>query len=213
MYRSIANSGFCLRRATFFACALSAAVPAGTTLADSPEGRILPRVESGQIERHLQAPATPQIPRNGPVFKGDIRVPPGEAGELSLVLESVAVEGSTVYPAEDLASLWEGRLGRKIALAEVFGIVDAITARYRNDGYILSRAILPPQTIEDGAVKIRIVEGYIDDVRFEGEVRGDRALLDAYAAKIKGSRPLSIAHLERYLLLIDDLPGLSSEAR
>ena len=211
MYRSIANSGFCLRRATFFACALSAAVPAGTALAQS---QFTPpsRVESGQIERHLQAPATPQIPRNGPVFKGDIRVPPGEAGELSLVLESVAVEGSTVYPAEDLASLWEGRLGRKIALAEVFGIVDAITARYRNDGYILSRAILPPQTIEDGAVKIRIVEGYIDDVRFEGEVRGDRALLNAYAAKIKGSRPLSIAHLERYLLLIDDLPGLSSEA-
>ena len=185
---------------------------AGTALAQSPRPDIPPRAEPGQIERYLQEPAAPQIPRKGPDLNGDFRVPPDEGEEMSLVLGSVVVEGSTVYSDEELASLYEDRLGQKIALAEVFGIADAITAKYRNDGYILSRAILPPQTIEDGAVTIRIVEGYIDEVRIEGEVRGDRALLDAYAAKIMRSRPLSVAHLERYLLLIDDLPGISSEA-
>ena len=213
MYRPIAPLYLCLKRAALFACALSAAaVPVGAPLAQSSSTPIPPRAEPGQIERYLQAPAAPRIPRNGPVFNGDFHVPPDEAGELSLVLGSVAIEGSTVYSDEDLASLYEERLGREIALAEVFGIADAITARYRNDGYILSRAILPPQTIEDGAVKIRIVEGYIDKVRIEGEVRGERALLDAYAAKIVSSRPLFIGDLERYLLLIDDLPGISSEA-
>ncbi len=185
---------------------------AGTALAQSTRPDIPPRAEPGQIERYLQEPAAPQIPRKGPDLNGDFRVPPDEGEEMSLVLGSVVVEGSTVYSDEELASLYEDRLGKKIALAEVFGIADAITAKYRNDGYILSRAILPPQTIEDGAVTIRIVEGYIDEVRIEGEVRGDRALLDAYAAKIMRSRPLSVAHLERYLLLIDDLPGISSEA-
>ncbi|MYE03248.1 MAG: hypothetical protein F4Y03_18630, partial [Alphaproteobacteria bacterium] len=125
--------------AALFACALSAV--AGTTLAQSPPPDFIPppSVESGQIERYLQAPAAPRIPGNGPVFNGDLRVPPDEAGELSLVLGSVAVEGSTVYSDEELAPLYEDRLGRKVALAEVFGIADAITARYRNDGYILSR--------------------------------------------------------------------------
>lgn len=210
---SIDFPGRCLRRAALFACALSAV--AGAALAQSsapPDFKPPPSVEPGQIERYLQEPAAPRIPRGGPVFDGDIRVPPGEAGELSLVLGSVVVEGSTVYSDEDLASLYEDRLGREIALAEVFAIADAITARYRNDGYILSRAILPPQTIADGAVRIRIVEGYIDKVRIEGEVRGERTLLDAYAARIMNSRPLSIRDLERYLLLIDDLPGISSEA-
>ncbi len=185
---------------------------AGAALAQSSRLDIPPRAEPGQIERYLQEPAAPRIPRKGPDFNGDFRVPPDEAEEMSLVLGSVVVEGSTVYSDEELASLYQDRLGQKIALAEVFAIADAITARYRNDGYILSRAILPPQTIEDGAVTIRIVEGYINEVRIEGEVRGDRALLNAYAAKIMRSRPLSIAHLERYLLLIDDLPGISSEA-
>lgn len=199
-----------LRRAALFACALSAI--AGTALAQSPGFKPPPSAEPGQIERYLQTPAAPKIPGKGPDLNGDFRVPPDEAGELSLVLGSVVVQGSTVYSDEDLAPLWKDRLGRKIALAEVFRIADAITAKYRNDGYILSRAILPPQTIEDGAVEIRIVEGYIDEVRIEGEVRGDRALLNAYAARIMRSRPLSIAHLERYLLLIDDLPGISSKA-
>ena len=37
-------------------------------------------------------------------------------------------------------------------------------------------------------------------------------MIDAYAAKIEKSRPLSVADLERYLLLIDDLPGISTES-
>ncbi|MCY3755952.1 MAG: hypothetical protein OXG99_17900 [Alphaproteobacteria bacterium] len=191
---------------------------AGAALAQTPAERVRasPGADPGQVERYLKAPAAPRFPRNGPVVNGDFRVPPDEAGELSLVLGSVAVEGSTVYSDEELASLYEDRLGRKIALAEVFGIADAITARYRNDGYILSRAILPPQTIEDGAVTIRIVEGYIDEVRIEGEVRGERALLDAYAARIMNSRPLSIGDLERlpaaYRRSARDLVGGGSES-
>ncbi|MYG52870.1 MAG: ShlB/FhaC/HecB family hemolysin secretion/activation protein, partial [Rhodospirillaceae bacterium] len=209
-----------LRRLPRTAALLAAAVAcsctllaAGTALAQtSPRPSLPPRAEPGQIERDLQRRAAPRLPGKIPALKGDFRIPPDQAGELSLVLTGVVIEGSTVYSDEDLASLYKDRLGRKIALAEVFKIADAITARYRNDGYILSRAILPPQTIADGVVKIRIVEGYIDNVRIEGEMRGGRTLLDAYAAKIKASRPLSNAKLERYLLLIDDLPGLSSKA-
>ena len=203
--------GFHLRRTALFACVLSASavVPAGPVPA---QDIIPPSTESGQMERFLQTPTAPRATREGPVFEGDLRVSPDEAGELRLVLSGVAVEGSTVYADEDLAHLYEGLLGQEIALAEVLEIADAITAKYRNDGYVLSRAVLPPQTITDGIVRIRIIEGYIDEVRIEGEVRGQQSLLDAYAAKIMNSRPLSIRDLERYLLFFDDLPGITSEA-
>ena len=215
MCRVLLIHGSPLRQASLFACALSASavVLIGTAMAQSmtvPE--IPPGTESGQLEQYLQAPAAPRSTHEGPVFEGDHRVPPDEAGELSLVLSSVAVEGSTVYADEDLAHLYEDRLGQEVALAEVFEIVDAITAKYRNDGYVLSRAVLPPQTITDGAVRIRIVEGYINEVRIEGEVRGDRSLLDTYATKIMNSRPLSIRDLERYLLFFEDLPGITTKA-
>ena len=212
MRRSVRIRGFRLRRAAPLACVLSAltALPAAIAMAQSIT--LSPSTESGQIEQSLQAPPAPQATHEGPVFEGDRRVPPDEAGELTLVLSSVAVEGSTVYADEDLAYLYEERLGQEVALAEVFKIAEAITAKYRNDGYVLSRAVVPPQTIADGVVRIRIVEGYISEVRIEGEVSGQRSLMDAYAAKLKGSRPLSIRDLERYLLLLDDLPGITSRA-
>lgn len=212
MRHSIRIRGFRLRRAVPFACLLSAlaGLPAATALAQSIT--LSPSTEPGQIEQSLQAPPAPQATHEGPVFEGDRRVPPDEAGELSLVLRRVTVEGSTVYASEDLAALYEERLGQEVSLAEVFEIADAITARYRNDGYVLSRAVLPPQTITDGEVRIRIVEGYVNEVRIEGEVHGDGALLDAYAARLKTSRPLSIRDLERYLLLLGDLPGIESTA-
>ena len=187
-----------------------AVLPAATALGQTIT--IAPGADSGQIEQHLQVPPAPQATHESPVFEDERLVPSDEVGELSLVLKSVTVEGSTVYADEDLAYLYEEWLGQKITLAKVFDIVDAITAKYRNDGYVLSRAVLPPQTITDGEVRIRIVEGWINDVRIEGETRRDRSLLHAYVAKLKGSRPLSIEDLERYLLLIGDLPGIRSKA-
>lgn len=203
-----------LRRAANFVCALlaSAAIPAGMALAQTQTVTLPPSAEPGQIERYLQVPAVPRTSDERPAVPDDPPRADGQAEELSLTLRSLVVEGSTVYAAEDLAPLYEDRIGQEITLAELFEIVDAITAKYRNDGYILSRAILPPQTIADGAVRIRIVEGYVNDARIEGAVRGEGTLLDAYASKIEASRPLSTRDLERYLLLINDLPGISSKA-
>ena len=222
MCHSVSFHDLRLLRKVLFVGGLTGAliVPAGTmlsqpiTLPDSG-GRTLPTsAQSGQIERSFQTRAVPQATRDGPVFEGDRTVPPDEVGELSLVLRSVVTEGSTVYSDQDLERLYEDRLGQEITLAEVFRIADEITAKYRNDGYILSRAILPPQTITEGEVRIRIVEGYVNEVRIEGEngEQEQRSLLNSYAAGIENSRPLSIQDLERYLLFIDDLPGISSEA-
>ncbi len=158
----------------------------------------------------------PAVPRSTPEFlipEAERRRSAEEEGEITVDLTEVVVEGSTVYSEAELVSLYEEQLGQEISLASVFDIAEAITAKYRNDGYVLSRALLPPQTITEGVVRIRVVEGYINAVRIEGEVHGGRRLLlDAYANKIKSARPLTIDVLERYLLLFNDLPGVTSQA-
>ena len=171
-----------------------------------------PGVEAGQIEQHIQE-QVPELKIPVPIFDDDYRqMLPDNVEELSLILNGIVVEGSTVYSDDDFAHLYEDRLGREIPLSEVFNIADMITAKYRNDGYILSRAFLPPQTIETGTVTINIVEGYINEVSVQGEVPEQSSLLSAYADNIVKSRPLSINILERYLLLLRDLPGIEAEA-
>ena len=133
---------------------------------------------------------------------------PAEAQKIALVLSSVQVTGSTVYTTADLSPFYRPYLGQQITVATLYEIADAITTKYRNDGYILSRAYVPPQTIAAGSVRIAIVEGYVDHVRFESGPHGRPELFEYYADQITNSRPLRLEVLERYLLLAGDLAGL-----
>lgn len=141
----------------------------------------------------------------------DTPVPPhpSELEKIKFTMSWVAVEESTVYINSDFAPLFKEFVNQEISLVEVYQIAEAITAKYRNDGYILSRAIVPPQRIQAGIVLIQVIEGFIDKVTIEGDVKGSLELLYTYRDKIIYSRPLRAKDLERYLLLIGDLPGVT----
>jgi hemolysin activation/secretion protein len=160
-----------------------------------------------RIQERLRPP--PVSRPSGPVMRleeAPQQPPPSKAESIRFVLTQLAVEGVTAYAATELELMWHDRLGREISLTALYDLAAAITNKYRNDGYILSRAIVPTQRIEGGAVRLEIIEGYIDRVTIQGEV-GRESLLRGYADKITAMRPLRIRDLERYLLLIDDLAG------
>src|SRR3989338_8243642 len=72
---------------------------------------------------------------------------------------------------------------------------------YRNNGYIISRAILPPQKIQNGVVKIQIIEGYLDEVNVSGDPKWAKCILKAYGKQIAACRPLQLKRMEHYLLI------------
>ena len=73
----------------------------------------------------------------------------------------------------DLAAAWQPFVGKKVSQADLVTIATGIGDIYRAAGFHLSRAIVPPQDIADGAVRIQVIEGSITDVVAEG--RGRRA--------------------------------------
>ena len=48
--------------------------------------------------------------------------------------------------------------GRSLTLSRIEGLAKRITDYYHAHGYPLARAVIPPQTIEDGVVEIRVNE-------------------------------------------------------
>jgi hemolysin activation/secretion protein len=120
----------------------------------------------------------------------------------------VTVEGSTVFRTSDFERLYAPLIGKEVSLADIYNLRDAITARYRSAGYILSQAIIPPQQIADGSVRLQVIEGYVSSVEIRGEVNDRRGLIREMAQKITRSRPTRLADMERYVLLIGDLPGV-----
>jgi hemolysin activation/secretion protein len=173
---------------------------------------IPPAIDPGVIQRQFEPPPAPRPPLAPPVVPelAPGIVPP-EAEAIRFTLQAVTLDGGTVYDEAELRPLWADLLGQEISLATVFGLTEQITARYRNDGYILSRALVPPQEISDGRVQLRIVEGYVDRVIIEGEPLPE-AQLKAKADRITASRPLRNDVLERNLLLLNELPGLAVES-
>ena len=138
----------------------------------------------------------------------DPDLPPG-AEAARFFLADILVDGSTIYGAEDLRPLYAEFLQSDISLATLYGIASAIESRYREDGYILSRAIVPAQSVSDGVYRIQVIEGYVTNVVLEGEVGNSRGLIERYLGRIPESRPVNIGDIERYLLLMNDLPGIT----
>ena len=137
-----------------------------------------------------------------PVFPAAMR-------KVNFLLQRMVIKGSTIYGKRKFSRLFRKYLHRRINLEEIYIIAQQITNMYRNDGYILSKAVVPPQKIEGGVVQINVIEGFVDRVAIQGQVRGPRRLLNEYRKMILRSRPLKSKDLERYLLLVDDLPGVS----
>jgi hemolysin activation/secretion protein len=138
----------------------------------------------------------------------------GNAAEIKFVLKSVNVSGNTVFDDEALASIYKGQVGKTVTLQDVYVIRDQITKKYRDSGYIISRAIIPQQKFDKGAanVQIKVIEGYVNNVSVQGSSKGDQDIINNYVGKIKQAGPLNSKNLERYLLLLNDLPGTHATA-
>jgi len=169
-------------------------------------------VEPGRIEEAFEEGELPQSTFEPVVPEGEEVVPPGEAEEIRFVLSGVLVDGATVFDESTFLPLYEPMLGEEVSLGDIYRLAGDISAMYRGGGFILSRALVPAQRIRDGLVRVQVLEGFIDDIIVEGAVSRRESLLEVFAAKIAAEHPLTADTLERYLLLADDLPGVTAKA-
>jgi hemolysin activation/secretion protein len=208
------GESFVIERPTYrslLACALALMI-AGNLGAVVLAQQVPPSTSPGIQERRLEQPPSPRAEPPVIVPETPLQAPPPGAQDIVLTLTGVVLSGNTVFSDAELAPLWEPYLGREVTLAELWAIPAAITVHYRNAGYVLSRALIPPQQISGGTLQVQIIEGYVDNVIIEGEVTGTRWFVDHAIERIEQSRPLRADVLERYLLLLNDLPGVSAES-
>jgi len=133
-----------------------------------------------------------------------------DAAATKFVLNRVTIEGNTVISDDVLMGPFNDLVGKEVTIGQVFAATEAITRIYDTAGYALSLAYVPVQDVENGALLIRVIEGFIGDVRITDGQSARSARWEQYAAKLKASRPLKSVDLERYLLLISDLPGVKA---
>lgn len=133
-----------------------------------------------------------------------------EAKKISFVLNDIQIQGNHVFSTAELRALFNPYLHHTITVAKLQMLVQEITDKYQTAGYFLSKAILPPQEIKNGAIKITVVEGFISDVKVQG-VKKEALIrfIQKYGNRIEAEKPIKLSTLERYLLLMNDIPGFS----
>lgn len=163
-------------------------------------------------EEFRDRPEIRQVSPEIEVTETRVQGAPAGAENIRFRLDGLNIEGVSAYTANDLSPVYNDKVGQDITLADLYQIAANLTTKYRNDGYILTQVVVPPQTIEDGVARLRVVEGTIDAVVVNGPDDRSTDLIRRYADKIHTGGPLNIKQLERQLLLINDLPGVSARS-
>lgn len=128
-----------------------------------------------------------------------------------LVLQSVKVEGSTVFTPTDFASTITPYLNREVTYEDLLELAEKLTQIYQQAGYRTSQIILPEQSLEGGKVTYEAVEGRLVEL----EINGLSHLQDSYLRErleAATQPPLSLPKLEEALVLLQQSPLIESIA-
>jgi hemolysin activation/secretion protein len=159
----------------------------------------------------LQVPAAPPAQRAAPEIKiqpGSTPAGPAAAGQ-KIRVNTLRIEGATVYPTADLLALTQFTPGAELSLADLQAMAARITEHYRRNGYFVAQAYLPAQDIRDASVTIAISEGRLGAIQLRNQSRlADRVAYSALAGLSAGDL-IATQPIERRLLLLSDIPGVT----
>jgi hemolysin activation/secretion protein len=112
-----------------------------------------------------------------------------------IVVKSFVVEGSTVFSKEEIDKVLKEFLEKKeLSFAELLQARSAITKLYVDKGYITSGAIIPPQPLSGGVVKIQVVEGGLEGINVTGLRRLNSGYVRSRLA-LATKKPLNVPRL------------------
>lgn len=123
----------------------------------------------------------------------------------AVMVGAVQIEGLEVLSPTLFADVIDQFIGQELDSAGLERLARAVADRARAEGFVFASAMIPPQSIRMGVVRVRVDEGRVDEVRIEG-AHGKR--LGRLLRSMAG-RAISKQELERILLTAADLPGVS----
>ena len=186
---------------------MTAAVPvhAAPLVPSTAEPAALQREQVDSIQPNVSARTiAPTFPENAS------QLPQYQAKE-GFLLRSVVLKGAHKFPHSLFESYWKNLIGKEVTSVSMQQMTNRITFAYRNAGYLLSFATIEYQTASEGTVVIHITEQGLAGVRIETDnpVLQNSALFQQAKKELLNSQPLEAKVLDKVLLLLNDLPGVS----
>lgn len=163
-----------MSRTRRFACAFVLGL-AGGCLTGPASAQVLPQTlenEAARQQREIERETAPQRQR-GP---GVIAPTPGPrlefpAGGATVVLKRIDFGESHFLTPAELDAIRGRHIGRSIDLSGIGKLVQEVNDLYAEKGQITASAVLPPQKLEGGVLKVQLVEGRVGKIGISGAVQ------------------------------------------
>lgn len=170
--------------------------------------------DAGSSLRERAAPLTLPPPSADPLppVPAAVERTPAD-GTMRVAVRGFRIQGNTVFDEDALLALLADLPRRELDLEALEAAAGRLTAHYRAHGFLLSRAYLPAQQVEDGVVTLAVLEGRYGERRLQNESPVRDGILQARLDRVAPGGLVEVRALERDLLLLDDLPGVAIASR
>lgn len=172
---------------------------------------------AGSLLREQQQPQQ-QLPDRLP--KPDeqaVERPPLDDSGIKVVVQGFRFSGiSNMATDSELQAVLQDAVGSEHTLADLQKLAARLTDYLQKKGFFLARAYIPNQEITDGILEIAILGGRSDGdavIRPQNQLRLRQGVLsDMVSGGVRPGEPLHYDKLERSILLVNDLPGISAKS-
>jgi hemolysin activation/secretion protein len=178
----------------------------GATSVSAQTRGVTPPTSSGQILQQNQPPNVP-IPSSNLNLNVQRAPRNNAASNETFLVRQIEITGNTLLPTAALHALVAPEEGKTLSLNDLDALADRITQAYHDHGYPLDLAYVPAQTLQNGVVRIAVVEAHYGNVALQNQSEVANHVLNATLSPLQSGQPISDYSLERSLLLLTDVPG------
>lgn len=175
-----------------------------------------PQPNAGQLLEENRRTAPPMLPSPTPQRLIDAPVRPtiNMPDGVSVTVTQFRITGAVSYSAETLAELVQPWTGKRLDIRGLNDAAGALTRHYQSRGHLLSYAYLPAQRVADGVIELSVLEGKLEGVQIvtAQDVRLRDQVVQVHTDPLVKPGALLQSEVERKLLLLNDIPGVTARA-
>lgn len=189
---------------------LASSLLAALVVASAQAQSVTPGVVREELRTRPTLPVTPPDAVRTPAAPAATAgIPPGGR---KILVQRFDIVGNEAVASDALQAVVAPYVGQYLTLLEIYDVADRITRYYRTHGYTLASAYVPEQQVSSGVITLEVIEGKLGNITTQGLRRTKDRLVQWQMNELKPGDIVRNEPLEREVLLMNDLPGVSTRA-
>jgi hemolysin activation/secretion protein len=188
---------------------LTASLTASLPMAAAAQTQSLPTRDELQRQQPTPPPSdtAPRVSVQDGIERAPCPLAAPRFADVTITVTEARFDGLQIVSPDALRSTWAEFAGRSVPIATVCEIRDRAATILRREGYIAAVQV-PPQRIEEGGIiRFDVLMARLVRIQVRGDAGRAEGIISRQLAKLQDQPVFNTFEAERYLLLVNDIPG------